>query len=298
MLAPIILLGQNRQNDLHAKYAGDIVFAAEEIDFDNMESGILKEKFSMLDNIYARVFMEKPLAEYYEDFNWSYNFEDEKYTYNYITDIYFDGKKMISWLDEMPADLFRKNTVLDIVIAPSERDRLRYSVIANDWADVISELEDGIHEVRVEFRAKNVENPGLMKDPVSTGKFDLKVERDKLPAFKEKYRVGLPEASIIAPEVEEGILVASKNMYENMTPVKAVIIEPTGEYQFQRDPNGNVLSRSFIAVVALKAFNGNCYVRSARYKQDHRGNYQFDDVRMSQKLEDYLNYQIPCENIK
>ncbi len=114
----------------------------------------------------------------------------------------------------------------------------------------------------------------------------------------KKFDIGIPQATILDDEVEEGVRVATKNMYAAMTPVKAIIIEPTGQWQFRRDEYGKILSRNFIAAVVLKSFEGKCYVRTARYFQDHKDNFQFDDVRLSEKLQDYLNYQIPCENIK
>lgn len=288
---------QAEPGEIHDKYAGEIIFAGSEIDFDNMDEEFLKEEFTMDDDIYARVFIEKPLAEIYDERNWGYDFELEKFDYNYSTDIYVDGEKKISWLDELPPTMFSKNTFLDIVIVPSQNDRFRYSVLANDWVDMVEELDDGEHEVRVKFKARSVENPGRISDPLSTGSFTLVVDKNKLKKVRGNFRVGLPEPTIVDEEVEEGVVVASKNMYKNMTPVKAVIIEPSGEYQFQRDMEDRVLNRSFVAVVAFEGFDGNCYVRSARYKQDHKGNYQFDDVRLSQKLEGYLNYEVPCENI-
>lgn len=293
-----LVMAQNTNMEIHEKYAGDIVFAREKINFENINNGILKDNFKLLSSIYGKIFLKKPLADYYEDFDWTYDYNDEKYKYNFSTVIYIDGKMEIKWLDELSREAFNKFTAFDIIIAPDEKDKMRYSEQSSDWKNKISMLSEGKHEIRVEMRAENISKPGLMKDPLASGDFSLQVEKSKMDEFRRKFGIRLPEATIIAPEVEEGVLVASKNMYNGMTPVKAIIIEPTGQWQYSRDIEDNILSRNFIAAVVLKSFDGDCFVKTARYFQEHKGNYQFDDVRMSEKLEDYLNYQIPCENIK
>ncbi len=289
---------QNSNMEIHKKYAGDILFAKEKINFENIDDGILKENFKMLSSIYGKIFLKKPMADYYEDFNWTYDYNDEKYKYNFSTVVYVDGKEKIKWLDELSLMAFNKYTAFDMVVAPADKDKFKYSMESADWTDIISNLPEGEHTVKVEMRAENVSKPGIMKDALASGTFRIQVEKSKLDEFRNKFGIPLPKATIIAPEVEEGVLVASKNMYEAMTPVKAILIEPTGQWQYSRDMEDNILSRNFLAAVVLKSFEGDCFVKTARYFQDHRGNYQFDDVRLSEKLEDYLNYQVPCENIK
>ncbi|MDZ7741127.1 MAG: hypothetical protein U5Q03_05090 [Bacteroidota bacterium] len=299
LFSPITLLqAQNSNMEIHQKYAGDVVFAKEKINFENIDDGILKENFKMLSTIYGKIILEKPLAEYYEENNWTYDYNDEKYKYNFSTVIYVDGEEKIKWLDELAMEAFNNYTTFDIVIAPRDPDKLKYSMESASWTDLISNLEEGKHTVKVEMRAENVSKPGIMKDALASGTFHIKVEKSKLDEFRNKFGIHLPKASIIAPEVEEGVLVATKNMYEAMTPVKAIIIEPTGQWQYSRDMQDNILSRNFVAAVVFKSFDGDCYIKTARYFQDHLGNYQFDDVRLSEKLEDYLNYRVPCENIK
>ena len=296
---PLAFMQAQKSNiEIHKKYAGDIVFAKEKINFENIDDGILKENFRMLSSIYGKIFLEKPLADYYEDFDWTYDYNDEKYKFNFSTLIYVDGQEKIKWLDELSMEAFNKYTTFDMVIAPEDNDKLKYSMESADWTEIISSLDQGKHEVKVEMRAENISKPGIMKDALASGMFHIHVEKSKLGEFRHKFGIPLPKATIIAPEVEEGVLVASKNMYAAMTPVKAIIIEPTGQWQYSRDMEDNILSRNFVAAVVLKSFEGDCFVKTARFFQDHRGNYQFDDVRLSEKLEDYLNYQLPCENIK
>lgn len=288
------LQAQSTNKEIHDKYEKQVIFAEEPIDFENIDDGILKDRFTLLNTIYGRIFLEKPLADYYSEYNWNYDFTKEKFKYNFSINIFIDGEKQIKWYYELTPQAFRKNRIMDIVIAPAEDSRYRYSMESNDWVEKISRLPEGDHQVKLTLRAENAENPGLKVDPVAGGQFTIHVEEAKLDEFKNKFTVGLPRATIDNEDIEAQIVDATVRMYEGMTPIEAVIIEPTGKFQYRRDRTGVILSRNFIAAVVLKRFDDKCFVRSARYFQEHKGHFEFDNVRMSKKLEDYLNYQIPC----
>jgi hypothetical protein len=292
------LFAQKTNKAIHDKYEGQIVFAEESIDFENIDDGLLKERFTLLNTIYGRIFLEKPLAAYYDDHNWNYDYSKEKFDYNFSINIYIDGQLAITWLYELSPEAFTKSRLWDIVVAPKEENRLQYSMESNDWVDQVSILEDGEHEVKMVMRAENAENPGLNIEPIASGMFTLHMEKAKMDEFTKKFTVGLPKATIDDDELEAEVIDATVRMYDGMTPVNAIIIEPTGKFQYTRDMNGGILSRNFIAAVVLVSYDDKCYVKTARYFQDHAGYFEFHDVRMSKKLEDFLNYEIPCDMVK
>lgn len=294
----ISVAGNAQEKDLHNQYAGDIIFSNSELTLEKIEDKDYKDRFGITETIYGRAFLEKPLATYYDEYNWKYDFEMDLFDYNYAVIIYIDGKEMIRWLDEMPPEVFKQNTIIDFAIAPERHQKYEYSLTVSDWIDAVEQLENGNHLVEVEIKAMSVEQPGIKKPALSKGSFTLQMDGQMLQTFKNKFKVGLPEPTMLHQEVEEGILVASKNMYPGLTPVEAVIVEPAGEWQYAEDMEGNILNRSFIAVVAYSGFENECFVHTARYTQDHLGNNQWDDVRLSQKLQGYYDYEIPCENIK
>lgn len=289
---------QETNEGIHEKYAGKVIFAEEKINFENIDDGILKDQFRLLNTIYGKAFLEMPIADYYDKFNWSYTYKDIDLNYNFSTTIYIDGDKAIKLFDELATGPFNNNTYLDLVIAPDNGDKYEYSLLSSDWVDRVSELSDGKHAVRVEIRAESKDYPGLKKDPVATGEFTLHVENTKIDEFVKKFEITPPEPTIIDADVKLGVIDASENMYPGMAPVDAVIIEPTGQWQYNRDMQGNILSRNFLAAIILKNIEGECFVKTARFFQDHRGYFQFDEVRLSEKLDSYYNYRIPCENVE
>lgn len=289
---------QKTNRDVHLKYGGNIVFAEEKINFENIDDGILKDRFGMLSTIYGRIFMEKPLQDYYDEYGWSYSYQDADLNYNFSTNIYIDGQKAIKWLDELDPMAFGHSTYLDLVIAPKEKDKLEYSMLSHDWVESISRLDEGIHSVKVEMRAESMDFSGTEADPVATGEFRIKVENSMRDEFRKKYAVKLPDPTIIDDDIVGEILAASLNMWPTMTPIMAYIIEPTGQWQYDYDMTGAITSRNFIAAVALKSLEGNCYIRSARFFQDHHGYFEFDNVRLAEKLPGYMDYRIPCDLIE
>jgi hypothetical protein len=291
-------MAQQTNQDIHDKYAGKIVFAEKKINFENIDNGILKDHFRLLNNIYGKAFLEMSLAEYYENYNWSYDYKDADLAYNFSTTVFIDEDMAIKLFDELAPGPFNNYTYLDIVLAPDNSDKYEYSLISSDWADQVSGLSEGDHIVRVEIRAESKDYPGLNKKPVALGEFTLHVERTKIDEFTRKFDITPPRPTIIDAEIEAEIIDASEFMFPGMVPISAVIIEPTGQWQYDRDMEGNILSRNFLAAVILKTIEGECFVKTARFFQDHKGNFQFDKVRMSEKVKSYYNYSIPCENVE
>lgn len=294
LMIPAALMSQS---EIPVAVPGEIIFSDRQITNENLGSDILKDTFNTTDRIYGRIFIEEPLADIFKDFGWEYDFYGALNNYNHSIDIYVDGKKMIQWLDEMPQTGFHNYTYFDLTILPERQLKYEHSMSVSDWLNVIDRLDPGMHEVSVKMRAMTPTKLGLGKEPLSVGSFQLSVTENGKNKVLNKYMIGMPEPTMVNQNIQEQVVEASEDIYPGLVPVRAVIVEPTGEWQFTEDRQGNVLNRFFTAAVAYEGFDDECYVRTAVYMQDHDGYGQFGEVILSRRLENMFNYQLPCKNL-
>jgi hypothetical protein len=143
---------QESNQYIHDKYAGKIVFAENRINFENIDDGLLKDHFRLLNTIYGKAFFEMPMAAYYETFNWSYDFKDADLDYNFSTVIFIDGEMAIKLFDELAQEPFNNYTYLDLVIAPGNIDKYKFSLLSTDWVNKVTKLSEGEHSVMLTSR--------------------------------------------------------------------------------------------------------------------------------------------------
>lgn len=293
------LTGFTQTDENTSGKAGTIVFSNQPITNESFSPDIMKDQFDATDRIYGRIFLEKPLGEVYDDYGWEYDFYGEMNDYNRSIDIYMDGKKMIQWLDELPRTGFHNYTYLDLVILPEQDARFDHSMSVSDWLKAVGRLQPGEHTVTVKLRATAPEHLGLGKDALSTGSFTMSVTEQGKKELTNNYLITMPDATMKSEDsnIEEQVVSASEDMYPGLVPVRAVIVEPTADWRYTRDRQGNILNRFFTAAVGYEGFGDECYVRTAIYMQKHRGYGQYDDVRLSRKLNNMYDYKLPCANL-
>lgn len=278
-------------------FLGQIVFANHWITNENFNQENLKTRFDANEQIFGRIYLDKPLADYYREYDWDYDYSSAFDDYNYSIEIFADGKKVIQWLHQLPEIQFNTYRMLELTLVPEPDRKFNYSMPLSDWLDVVKRIGEGEHEIRVEFSPASPANLGVFKEPVSEGSFTLNVSRESRQALTEIYTIGLPEPTLTGEELENEIVDASEDLYNGLVPVKAVIIEPTGQMQYNRDRRGNIINRYFTASVAYKGFQGECAVRTGIYMQKHLGYDNFGEVEFSRPVRGYYNYRLPCKNI-
>ena len=289
------LKGQNKDN--HYKYDGQILFSPVEITGENVPAAF-KKNFNAGEAIYARVYLDKPLYQYYQDYGWDFGYDKAKYKYNYAFEIYIDGKKAIQWLNMMPETQFKNGDFEDVVILPHDTAKYTYSMFVSDWRNAIEGLKDGDHQVKVDFSARDVDHPASQKPPLAVGTFTLTINQAGLAKLKKDYDLGLPKSTIDDPGLMRDILEATTDLYPGWVPVQASIIQPTGQFEVHMDNKGVITNRTFIAVVALKGMENICSVKTALYEQHYKGESQWGKVRLAQELDGYYNYKAPCKYLE
>lgn len=283
--------------DSDTSFFGNIVFANHWITNENFNPDNLKTRFDANEQIFGRIYLHKPLAGYFREYDWDYNFQYEFDDYNYSIEIFADGKKVIQWLNQLPEIQFNTYRILELTLVPESDRKYEYSMSVSDWLDVVNRLGEGDHKIRVEFSPASPTNLGVNKEPASTGGFTLNVSKASKKALMEAYAIELPEATLTGEELENDIVAASEDLYTGLVPVKAVIIEPTGQMQYNRDRSGNTISRYFTAAVAYKGFRSECAVKTGVYMQKHLGYDNFGEVVFSRPIRGYYNYRLPCKNL-
>ena len=132
--------------------SGKMVFTNQNIYSEDMDQTNIKDKFSLMDDLYFWVWLDQPLAETFHELNLPYDYQDKTLTFNFGIRFYIDGDLKSRWLFEMPPEDFNNTNEFNFTLMTSEREfKRRFSYTINNWVDLISGLDDGIHEIRVEF---------------------------------------------------------------------------------------------------------------------------------------------------
>ena len=279
------------------KMPGSIIFYSGGFDKTEVENNDPVYQADAGEELNARVILSVPLEDHYDRMNWNYDHGMEKFSYNYALNFYIDGEHRFQWLDELPRALFEEFSFYDFVIIPPADEKLEYSLYVSDWVDIIEGLSPGMHEVKVEFLAANNENPPGQTEPLATGKFILNAEEVSMKKFVEDYRILLPEATLYSEEISRDVIRAAQGAFDDKVPIAAVIVEPTGEWQFTHDATGRVLRRHITAAVALSGVEDECFVRTALFSQEMIEQGLYRDLRFVKELEDFYHYELPCENV-
>lgn len=275
---------------------GIIVFDTVALELEPIEERQSIGSLDLEDNIYAMVYLEKPLGDYYRELDYEYDFDLKKFDYNYSMDLYVDNELMARWYNEIdPEDEFNTATTFPFVVATTTNDKMDFSSNINDWVSVITDLEAGEHDIRFEMIPVNIETvEEEQPEPVATGSFTIKVEEDKLSEYRDEYTTDIPDPTLVDAEVEEMIEHASLNVFVDAQPVKAIITDKRGDFRYTKDERGVVLYRDIVATVVYKMREGDCWVKTALYNQPHQGSGEFGTMKYSKTIQGYYEYEVPC----
>lgn len=291
-LAFLLILLLSFQNVTLAEKTGDIIFTSK----DDATATDGKGQFDILDNIYVNVFLDNTLSNYYKENNYTYDFREKRLNYNYALRIYNNNELMGQWLYEMPEESFETTRILHFPLATDvEYEKHRYGNMVNSWVDLVSRLKEGNHQV--EMRMVLLYEDIQRKNPpvLAEGKFKLSVKNEMMAQFREKYKTGLPEATVLAPVIEEKIVQASEEVINGAVPLAAIITDVTGDWSYTYDEHGNILYRHIVASVVYQLRDGTCWVKAGYYSQKHKGYGDFDDMIFSRDAEGYSDYEIDCK---
>lgn len=280
----------NAQND-----KGKIVFTSQD-DETIVES---VDQFGMLDNIYVNIFLSEPLSFYYDKYNYTYDFREKRLNYNYALRVYENNDLLGQWLYEMPPEYFTSTVNLHFPLATDQEYKKElYGNMVNSWVNLVRGLDEGKHDIKVTMALLYADIKGKNPPVLAEGSFQLKVNEDKLPAFIDKFKTELPEATMIAPAIEQQILIASDNVIEGAQPIDVIITDVTGDFNYTYDENGNILYRNIVASVVYQLRNGECWVKTGYYTQEHKGYGDFGVMTFARDAEGYSDYEIDCNLVQ
>lgn len=270
---------------------GSVVFLTE----DNEMAVEGENQFEILDNIYINIFLDKPLSYYYNQYNYTYNFDLKRLHYNYALRVYVDDELRGQWLYEMPPNDFNRLQALHFPLATDEQyEKQLYGNMANSWVNLVRGLQSGTHNIRMAMVLLYEDIKGKNPPVLAEGKFTLSVDRGKLETFMDIYKTHLPEATVIAPVIEQQVLNASEHVIEGAEPLEAFITDVTGDWSYTYDKHGNIRYRNIVASVVYQLRSGECWVKAGYYDQEHKGFGEFADMNFVRDAEGYSDYEIDC----
>ena len=275
---------------------GEILFTGEPPVAGEPENIVPGETFGLLDDLYLRVNLEKPLSETYDLLNIIYDHQDPSLEFNYALRFYVDGQERATWLFEMPAGDFRNALEFFYPLSTSDNELIRsFSYTVNNWKDLIAPLEEGSHKVEVEFIPLNRINLDTDVPVLARGGINLQVDRSKIEVFREKL-TGLPEPTIINESLQEEIVSASERIFPRQIPIEAIITDVEADWSYSIDDLGNITRRYIIATVVYRnSLNDVCSVRSGVYYQEYKGYGIFGETFYLKPATGYFDYAVPCD---
>jgi hypothetical protein len=213
--------------------------------------------------------------------------------------IFVDGKLKLQWLDEMnKKDFIYATTKAYTFCSDISQIKQRYSSLVNDWVDLVASLDGGEHHIVIKMVPLS-EDFNTDVPVIAQGEFDLNINPQQIPEFKKRKMTGLPKSTLKSEEIENDILLASKAVFEDGVPIKAVITDVRGNWAYMRDENDNITGRQIIAsVVYAFPVKEDCFVKTGLYYQSHQGNGIYDDAVFVKWVRGYYDYAIDCNTIK
>ena len=279
--------------------SGKILFTNVRKSSAGLDKGDLNKTMDLTDDIYLKAILKKPLAETYDSLDMIYDYQNEDFSFNYALRFYINGEQVGRWIFEMPPDDFFEGREFDYVLSTSNKELKRRSgYTVNHWIDLISSLEDGKYEIKAEFIPANIFTINTEVPVLAEGSATLLVESEELEIFTKKKSTQLPEPTVIAENLEAGILRASEEVVLNKTPVRAIITDVKGDWSYGTDKLGNIIRRYIIATVLYRNIPRNdCEVRTGVYYQEHKGHGIFGKTFYLKPATGYYKYSLPCEII-
>ncbi len=274
---------------------GEIVFLTK----DNATATEGTDAFNILDNIYVNIFLNNPLSYYYDQNDYTYDFELKRFYYNYAIRVYDGDELQGQWLYEMPPDDFKNLQQIHFPLATDkEYEKRLYGNMVNAWVDLVTNMEAGDHKIRMTVVPVYEDIKGKSAPVIAEGSFNLDVNSSQKSAFVDKYKTDLPEATVISPAIEEQIMDASENVIEGAEPIQAIITDVTGDWGYTYDEHGNIIHRHIVASVVYQLLSGDCWVKAGYYTQKHKGFGEFGVMTFGRDAEGYSDYEVDCGTVE
>jgi len=255
--------------------------------------------YSIGDELYLTLKLDKPLSDYYNKYNYKYDFNDATYNYNHAIRILVDGELTGQILLEAPESAFGSKTTYKYALASSKEriSRQNYSLIMS-WMEMLREQDAGKHTIELQVvpvyaDVANDELPVLASQEIS-----YNINKSDLQVFSTETTTAMPPSTINSMELEDKIVDASRDLYTAAIPIDATITDMRGDWTYFTDNTGNITHRSIIATVAYYwPTQDKCTIKTARFSQDHQGYGKFDNMRFYKEVQGYFDHEVPCSKI-
>ena len=265
---------QGFTSSVHKKYVKQIVWSKSVISSDKQESAVLETRFSLTDQIYGRLFLErsirntpvyssannKPLENTRNSFEWKL-FIDGKDTggsFGVFYDAYFndpEGKTWTTW--QFSPQLFNPD-------AGEEQQ------IGTAWEKAVRGLSKGEHEVR--FDLWGVNGTHRSSEPLTSGTFTLVVSKGERVSTTAKFpseTYSGSDAAVLSKQLKNALINKGK---ASASEIKRLAI--TGNWTFNSYTDSKKKYRKISAAVlfADKDNDGVCRFVTYNFISDKNGN--------------------------
>jgi len=242
-------------SDIHAKYAGQIVFSTNPIEIKAENEGSFKTSFSNTETVYAMVYLKNNLSAIQGA--------------GYITTRIFANGNQIAEHDWKASTEENKNTYSDCEIMPVPTTSETFGAL-KFYEAFSSKLLPGSNTIKVQYLDdyKNIVAEGEFTLDCSAVTDDITARYKELKEIRLE-KVRMPQAKISDPALEASMVKAMAAQNWPETALRAVI---TGDgWITHRGILGEILFREMYAAVAFKTPEGTCKIFYMSFKQDYNG---------------------------
>ncbi len=242
-------------SDLHAKYAGKIVFSTNPIQIKAENEGSFKTSFSGTETVYGMVYLKTNMSAVQGT--------------GFITTRILANGTQIAEHEWKAATDEQKNTYSDCEIMPASANAETYGAL-KFYEAFSSKLLSGSNTITVQMLDddQNVVAEGEFTLDCSAGTDDITARYKELKEIRLE-KVRMPEPSMSDPALEASMVSAMAAQNWPETAMRAVI---TGDgWLTHRGAFGEILFREMYAAVAFKTPEGICKIFYMSFKQDFNG---------------------------
>ena len=251
----------------HEKNMNKIVFSKTEIVKGSEDPSTFTNSFTLGDNIYSRIYLDKSRSNYANEIG------AFPYTTDYFYRITVEGYELPSLLSTNIRNTGDNEslttwTTYQLAISPMKSDLEYYPHFqyTTFWEDFYH-LPEGTYNINVELvydipedeepagsrTAENCRKFTTKFGPekvIAEGSFQINVKNSDKLNFSKKLSKGLPNPGKTDATLEKGMITATTGAWEGQTPVKAIIT--SSDWTYQRDVWGNITHRTINAAVVIR----------------------------------------------
>ncbi len=159
---------QGLKTDLHREHVKEIVFASAEISWTEPDQSLWKSEFTWVEPIYARIYLEKSMAELYAEKNWDY--ATVKYEMRLACNGTLLQKRTMKGTDE--------RTTWQMCVVPDPSDSYGWP-LRTFLSQNVPKISAGKNEITLSVYLVN-SNDNKVSDLISKGSFFLNIDQASL----------------------------------------------------------------------------------------------------------------------